>query len=743
VRPIFERSCFRCHSAERPKSGFRLDNREAALKGGENGIDIIPGNSAKSPLIHYVARIAPDIEMPPEGKGEPLTAEQVGILRRWIEDGAAWDVTNAGAGLSFSLTPEIRWISISGDKKKFREIEGIREGAGGGLEEFSAQRDLGSDTTLRIEGRALVPDEDFKIRLDLTKTDVGFIRGGFEQWRRYYDDTGGYYPLFAQPSYDLNRDLHLDVGRAWIDFGLTLPDLPQIVVGYEYQFKEGAKSTLEWGGVGGKNIYPAYEDIRERVHIAKVDIEHEFLGWRIEDHARIEAYDLKTVHVDAYDLSVNSFVQTHESATHLQGQNALRLERDVADWWLISGGYLYSRLDGGASLDQMTVDTLGARTGGSFWSGDTTILTRESHIVSAATLVLPRDWLSLSAGAQSEWTRQKGFGTVNLEQGDPSNPNAFTLYPATLQSDLDDQKLSENVALRSSGIPYTILFAEGRFSQERIGQFEQDMADPGTTPRDSISFLRDTDYENDSREWRAGFNTSPWRWATLSAHYKRATSDSDYDTSKVSLRPDSYPGFIRARKIDGDEVHAKLALHPVSWARVALTYQIVSTDYHTTTEPVPGATAPSTLLAGDYDAHVYGVMATLTPFSRLYLSGTFTYNDSRIATLQTADGSVVPYKGKGCSVMASANYAASESMQINAVYSFSMADYAQDNVLAGLPLGLDYARHSLTVAMSRHLAHGVTARLGYGFFQYTENSSGGFNNYTAHGVFASINVKWP
>ncbi len=185
VRPIFERSCFRCHSAERPKSGFRLDNREAALKGGENGIDIIPGNSAKSPLIHYVARIAPDIEMPPEGKGEPLTAEQVGILRRWIDDGAAWDVTNAGAGLSFSLTPEIRWISISGDKKKFREIEGIREGAGGGLEEFSAQRDLGSDTTLRIEGRALVPDEDFKIRLDLTKTDVGFIRGGFEQWRRY------------------------------------------------------------------------------------------------------------------------------------------------------------------------------------------------------------------------------------------------------------------------------------------------------------------------------------------------------------------------------------------------------------------------------------------------------------------------------------------------------------------------------------------------------------------------------
>jgi mono/diheme cytochrome c family protein len=78
IRPIFEQSCFQCHGPEKPKSGFRLDQREAALKGGENGVDIVPGDSTKSPLIYYVARIAPDIEMPPEGKGTPLTAEQVG-----------------------------------------------------------------------------------------------------------------------------------------------------------------------------------------------------------------------------------------------------------------------------------------------------------------------------------------------------------------------------------------------------------------------------------------------------------------------------------------------------------------------------------------------------------------------------------------------------------------------------------------------------------------------------------------
>src|SRR5256885_892086 len=89
VKPIFEKSCFRCHSPEKPKSHFRLDNRESALKGGENNQDdIVPGDSAKSKLVHYVARLVEEMEMPPAGKAEPLTTEQIGVLRAWIDQGA-------------------------------------------------------------------------------------------------------------------------------------------------------------------------------------------------------------------------------------------------------------------------------------------------------------------------------------------------------------------------------------------------------------------------------------------------------------------------------------------------------------------------------------------------------------------------------------------------------------------------------------------------------------------------------
>src|SRR5678815_5336591 len=54
VRPMFERSCFQCHGPEKQKSGYRLDSREIALKGGDSGkAAIIPHNAKSSPLIRF------------------------------------------------------------------------------------------------------------------------------------------------------------------------------------------------------------------------------------------------------------------------------------------------------------------------------------------------------------------------------------------------------------------------------------------------------------------------------------------------------------------------------------------------------------------------------------------------------------------------------------------------------------------------------------------------------------------
>ena len=111
IRPIFAHACLKCHGPEKQKGDYRLDSASIALtKGGSHAPNILPGRSAESPLIHFVAGLDGDMQMPP--KGPPLHPEQIGLLRRWIDDGAVWP-EEAGARVDdrkdwWSLKPVIK-----------------------------------------------------------------------------------------------------------------------------------------------------------------------------------------------------------------------------------------------------------------------------------------------------------------------------------------------------------------------------------------------------------------------------------------------------------------------------------------------------------------------------------------------------------------------------------------------------------------------------------------------------------
>src|SRR5689334_18339670 len=51
VQPILRESCYSCHGPEKKKGDLRLDSKSLAMKGGESGPSIVPGNSIKSPLV--------------------------------------------------------------------------------------------------------------------------------------------------------------------------------------------------------------------------------------------------------------------------------------------------------------------------------------------------------------------------------------------------------------------------------------------------------------------------------------------------------------------------------------------------------------------------------------------------------------------------------------------------------------------------------------------------------------------
>jgi hypothetical protein len=758
IKPILTDHCFKCHSDEKPKSGFRLTNRESALKGGHHGVDIIPGQSAKSPLIAYVSRLDEEMAMPPEGRGTPLTPEQVGLLRAWIDQGAVWESFEKQPTVELTATPTVGWTTVSGDEKKFRELNWQREGWNGGLEEFKLTETPTPDSRITVEGHVLL--DDYKLTLSAEKNDLGFTRFGWSQFRKYYDDTGGYYAGFNPPSIDLNRDLHVDDGRAWADFGLTLPNWPRLVFGYEYQYRDGSEATLLWGpvsnGTDTRAIYPAFQDLSEKVHILKFDLDYERWGVGFNDSFRGQWYNLGT-----YSLNENaytnggpgaSFMSATEKQTYFQGANTFHLERQFTDWLFGSGGYLYSHLSSEAAMAMDAVNPLGLDANQLVpalgWNANGIQLERESHVFSLSALLGPWKGLSLTLGTQNEWSRQSGLGNVATSI---FVPNAFGIDTNLVSSSLDRRTFSQNVGLRFTKIPFTTIFGEARFQRDDVGQFEEDL-------NLLTEFLRNTDAISKLTDFRAGFNTSPWRRVSFSAQYRRYDNKTDYNNLAKEIPStgstyEGYPGFILQRELLSDDVEAKVALQLTSWLKTSLSYQWLGNEYHTATDSattnssitfLPVIVSPGGgLLAGTYNAHIASVNAVLTPWRRLFLSTTFSYQNARTITEANGSSAVAPYAGDIYSAMLSGNYALNPKTDLVATYSFSTANFSQESPPGGLPLGIDYHQHALQAGIKRHLNKNTTLGLQYRFYWYDEPSSGGINNYEAHSVFATLAWRLP
>ncbi len=107
IQPIFQEHCWKCHGGEKQKGGLRLDDRSAALLGGDSGPALKLGHSSKSLLISLVSGADPEKVMPP--KGDRLSEAQIQSLRQWIDAQAPWPkqkaVTPSTNAVHWAFTP--------------------------------------------------------------------------------------------------------------------------------------------------------------------------------------------------------------------------------------------------------------------------------------------------------------------------------------------------------------------------------------------------------------------------------------------------------------------------------------------------------------------------------------------------------------------------------------------------------------------------------------------------------------
>ena len=82
IKPVLIERCVACHGALKQEGGLRLDTALLAIKGGDSGAAIIPGDAAASLLLDRVMASDASERMPPEG--EPLKPDQIAALQNWI-----------------------------------------------------------------------------------------------------------------------------------------------------------------------------------------------------------------------------------------------------------------------------------------------------------------------------------------------------------------------------------------------------------------------------------------------------------------------------------------------------------------------------------------------------------------------------------------------------------------------------------------------------------------------------------
>ncbi len=89
IVPVLREHCTECHAGDKKKGGFSMNDRESFMKGGEDGVVVDLKDISKSTLLEAILSTDPDKQMPPKGKR--VSAEEVALLKSWIEGGLIWE----------------------------------------------------------------------------------------------------------------------------------------------------------------------------------------------------------------------------------------------------------------------------------------------------------------------------------------------------------------------------------------------------------------------------------------------------------------------------------------------------------------------------------------------------------------------------------------------------------------------------------------------------------------------------
>ena len=434
--------------------------------------------------------------------------------------GFAQESTDAN-DYEFTISPFVRFIEVEGNRSAFSQHTMLEDGFDAGFDfTFSAiSEEQGS---LDISGMSTFDQSDYE--LDVAWKSASrrfFINAGFEQYHRYYDNTGWFYEDYDVPVWSLGRDLSVEIGKFGVELGFR-PDpdkLTEFVIGYQYHWKDGEKTTLADNDQTQDGVrhytYPSHVTVDDESHVLTLSATVDLDFVLVRDQFRYESYEGKGLlfEVSPEGLPGNSASgdvgRLHRHKLEFsQYSNAFSLEKWVSDGLLLSGGYLYSNYDGNMT-ERYQYLRFGTANRQHFDRHDDLSLEQEAHVFNLNAMWLPAvDW-AIIAGLSAEFGETDVTGEAQILETINNSGTIGPLHEPLFDSTLDKFGLTESLEVRYTGIAGTVLYVRGEFTQEDYEQREL------TEEAGSITSDRDSDTDRSKETYRAGFTprpalASPW-----------------------------------------------------------------------------------------------------------------------------------------------------------------------------------------------------------------------------------------
>lgn len=636
----------------------------------------------------------------------------------------------------------------------------LNTGAFGGIKDAHYQTNLDKKTTLAVDGRAIFNQNDYNFGLSLVKTELGFVKFHYENFRTWDSGNGGYIPADKQ-SFSLPGDApSLDHGVISLEAGLTKENLPQVTLKLEHRYREGDKDSTLWGpehdsGGGVNRVFPGLYSIDEKSDKVQLDLKHHAeIAKKTVNYGAGVAYEWGDFD-DQHKLTFWQGEPVQQKATDKQGTSFDMLNAHMfAESWIkdnlfLSTGFMYANLDDtftGYRVYGDDFDVAYSPTYPALGMGYTSLnggAHKNEYVANVNLLTMPTKTFNIipSVRIQSEdWNANStGVGTLY----DSGAGTAYT-QPFNSNSGRNSLDVTERLDLRYTAVTNWVFNLGGQWTEGQ-GNYNEN---GGLTQVNGFGPAPVKYSTDDTRLLQKYFANARWypvRQASLDfgGYYKINTYN--YDNT-VDNTPDdgstgqAYPGFITYQGFDTLDGNVRLTLHPLNRVTTVSRYEYQYSTISMRPDPSSGLSQmdTSTMLS-----HIIGQNASWTPLDWLGLQAGFNYVLSTTKT--PADNyttSVLNAQNNYWTLNFNSLFVLDEKTDLDLGYFYYRAANSQNNIVNGVPLGSDQEQYSLTATLSRRITKNLRWNTKYAFSHSEDYASGGHFNYDSHLVYTSLQYRF-